>query len=440
MSKNDYLENMKKLLGGDYDEFYACLSQEPFRGIYINTLKCDIDRFKSIFPYSLRLTPFSEKGFYIDNSVPKLGTHPLHHAGAFYIQEPSAMSAATALEIKSGDKVLDLCAAPGGKTADIAGFLAGSGLIWSNEYVKSRAFTLLSNCERMGIRNGVVSNCEAGVLARELPCFFDKILVDAPCSGEGMLRRGKALYSDWNFNNIHLCAERQKTILSNAAEMLKCGGRLVYSTCTFNTEENEGVIASFLSEHKEFKLAEIEGNFGRSGFGMPEARRIFPMDGGEGHFLAALEKIGGEAVKYNSFTPITPTNEFAVFAKNNFSSTLFGKAHADGEKIYLIPDDFPQTKNLNILRAGVLAGEFRNARFLPHHSLYTAMRASDCAAVLDFPSDSAEIRSFLHGEELDADIHKGYCGVAADGIVTGFGKVSGGRLKNHYPKGLRNLK
>ena len=443
MSKELFLQSMKALLGDSYPAFESSLEQPPFRGVYVNELKCSTARFRQLFPFPIEPTPFAPCGFYLDPDTAHLGTHPLHHAGAFYAQEPSAMSAAAVLAAKPGEKVLDMCAAPGGKTAAIAAALGGNGLLWSNEYVKQRAFTLLSNCERMGVRNAVISNADSAVLAKQLPQFFDKVLVDAPCSGEGMLRREKADYEKWSPKNIALCARRQAEILHNAAQTLACGGELVYSTCTFNRTENEEAVEAFLATHPDFELLPIQEPFGSPGFGMPEARRIFPADGGEGHFVAKLKKRGeAAAVKYSDFTAGPAPAAFDDFYKQQFAATPAGRPCEIGGKIYITPPALPATAGIPIHRAGVLAGEMKGRRFVPAHQLYSAARAEDCRAALDLSLEDARLPRYLHGEEISAEgasVTSGYLAIMVEGIPLGFGKASGGKIKNHYPKGLRNL-
>ena len=443
MSKENFLKSMQALLGADYARFESALDKPAFRGVYVNTLKCKIDRFRQLFPFALTQTPFSPNGFYIAPDTQGLGTHPLHHAGAFYAQEPSAMSAAAAVDAKPGEKILDLCAAPGGKTTALAGALAGKGLLWSNEYVKQRAFTLLSNCERIGVQNAVISGTDSASLAAALPAFFDKVLVDAPCSGEGMLRREKAEYARWNEKNIAICAARQKEILAHAAKTVKVGGYLIYSTCTFNKAENEDVITYFLKEHADFSLVSIEDSFGSPAFGMPEAKRVFPSDGGEGHFVAKLQKHGeAENVKYNFFTSTPAPQACLDFLHAHFQGDLFDIPCTIGEKIYLIPPLMPQTKHINILRAGILAGEMKGARFVPAHALFAAAGATACRNRISLSADDSRLAKYLHGEEIDTqgfNVNSGYCAVQFEGIPLGFGKVSNAKLKNHYPKGLRNL-
>ena len=444
MSKALFLESMQALLGADYECFEAGLNMPAFRGITVNTLKCSAEKLRRLFPYQpLKPTPFSQNGFYLPPEAEHLGRHPLHHAGAFYVQEPSAMSAAAVLDVQPREKVLDLCAAPGGKTAALAAALCGTGLLWSNEYVKQRAFTLLSNCERMGVRNAVISNADPQLLAARLPGYFDKILVDAPCSGEGMLRREKAEYEKWNEKNITICTARQKTILESAATLLRAGGEMVYSTCTFNKTENEEVITHFLKEHPDFELVTIKETFGSSGFDMPQARRIFPKDGGEGHFIAKVKKSGEpEDVKHKSFTSQSAPNAFHDFYEEQFCSLPYGNACEIAGKTYLLPEGTPDLKGLPILRAGVLAGEMKGKIFSPAHALYTAAEATDCKNRLNLSLEDVRTAQFLHGEEIDVSdsaVKKGFCAVSIENIELGFGKVSGTKLKNHYPKGLRNL-
>ena len=434
---------MKELLGDEYESFESTLNLPAFRGVYVNTLKCTLEKFLSLFEFKTEPTPFSQNGFYIESELAGIGRHPLHHAGAFYVQEPSAMSPAAALGVKKGDKVLDLCASPGGKTTALAGALAGTGLLWSNEYVKSRAFTLLSNCERIGVKNAVISNASAEALAKELPCFFDKILVDAPCSGEGMLRREKAEYENWSEGNINLCAERQKQILKNAALMLKSEGELVYSTCTFNRKENEDTALWFLSSHPEFELVDISGSFGSSGIGMPEALRVFPKDGGEGHFVVKFRKRGeADFVKFKDFTGSPAPKEFYDFYKSVFCDELQNKAFEIAGKVYIIPEGMPATKHINILRAGILAGEMKGRMFFPAHSLFSSAEFKNVKNKINLSLGDKRLSAFLHGEEIDVgdcEAQKGFCAVFVEEIALGFGKLSGSKLKNHYPKGLRNL-
>ena len=447
----EFYHRMKELLGAQFDAFCACYESEPQRALRVNLLKISIQKFKKCFPHALKETPFSKESFVVDDSFSNPGRHPLHHAGAFYMQEPSAASAVTALSPGPGDRVLDLCAAPGGKSTQIASALEGQGLLWSNEIVPKRAKILLSNIERMGVKNAVVSACRPDVLCVRLKGFFDKILVDAPCSGEGMFRRDEQAVSDWSVEHVKACAARQLSILRSAKEALRPGGVLVYSTCTFSMEENEGVVAAFLKENPEFMLEEIKAGFGRPGFAgiggvieTDKTRRIFPMDGGEGHFVARLRKTGGEQTapplyRAGRLDPATAGLCERLW-RDIFTTSMDTVPVLAGESLLLLPDGLPDCRGLTILRAGLLLGVLRKNRVEPAHALFMAARAGELCQALNFSAESEEIQRFLRGEEIPVPQGtKGYTGVAVEGVVTGFGKASNGVLKNHYPKGLRNL-
>lgn len=440
---NDFLLRIKSLLGEEFEDFLKFYNSdgEHFRGLRVNTLKCSPEKLKSLLDFELKKTPFCDEGFYIPDDVKSLGNNPLHHAGAFYIQEPSATSAVSMLDVQKGDFVLDLCAAPGGKSTQIGAKLGGTGLLWSNEIVKSRANILLSNIERMGISNAVVSNCYPEVLCSQLENTFDRVLVDAPCSGEGMFRKDSKAEQEWSVEHVKSCAERQLKILNSAKNALKDGGVMVYSTCTFSQEENEGVITQFLSENPEFTLEDANVTFGRPA--LEYARRIFPMDGGEGHFAARLRKSG---VKSDNFAkasaPKKIDGKVFEFYDSIFKNRPFGEnIEIIKDKIIILPRNYNLiNKNIPVLRAGIILGQLVKNRIEPHHSAFTAAKAKECVSSVDFDVNSPEIRAFLHGEEISVpqDV-KGYTAVCVNGITLGFGKASNGRLKNKYPKGLRIL-
>lgn len=436
-----FLNRMKSLLGDDFDEFLKFYnSDKTFRGIRVNTLKCTADKLKELIGFELKNTPFCKDGFYLPDGVSSIGNNPLHHAGAFYVQEPSATSAVEMLGVKEGDKVLDLCAAPGGKSTQIASKLNGKGLLWSNELVNSRAKILLSNIERMGVRNAVVSNCHPDVLCKNTYGYFDKVLVDAPCSGEGMFRKNNEARTEWSGEHVKSCAERQLRILNSAKNALKGGGELVYSTCTFSEEENEGVINRFIKENPEFSIVDSGADFGRAA--LKYARRIFPMDGGEGHFAVKLRKNTVEASTPDIKIPNTKIPEYVnEFYEEVFNGGPFGnKLEIVGGNIYALPDFIPDTRGLKILRTGVLLGEIKKNRVEPHHHAFMAAKPSQCKSFIDLDVNSEDIKKFLHGEEIAVESGvKGYTAVCVNGITSGFGKASNGRLKNKYPKGLRSL-
>ncbi len=320
-----FRRRMDALLGSAASDFYEGYTLPLRRGMRANPLKCSPERLLALFPGKLTPSPFALDSFYLDDPVFRAGADPLHHAGAYYMQEPSASSAVTLLAPRPGERVLDLCAAPGGKSTQIAAALQGEGLLWSNEYVRARAQILLQNLERCGVRNAVVSSRDAPSLCAGLSGFFDAALVDAPCSGEGMFRKEPAALEQWSEENIRLCAARQEEILWAAAGAVVPGGRLVYSTCTFAPEENECLIARFLAAHPDYELLDAALPFGRPGFsreivrsfspdlpdpGVPleRCRRILPGDGGEGHFLALLRR--REVPSEESLVGKSPAGEF----------------------------------------------------------------------------------------------------------------------------------
>lgn len=440
----DFLDQMKTLLSDtEYDRFMQDCGKPAFRGIRVNTLKCTEEKLKQLLPYVGSRTPFCENAFYIPPEQDGVGDDPLHRAGAFYVQEPSASSAVTVLDVRKGDIVLDLCAAPGGKSTQIAAALGGEGLLWSNEIVRSRAAVLLSNMERMGVANAVVSCCHPDILCQRLGGFFDKILVDAPCSGEGMFRKDADAASQWSLEHTRSCSERQLSILNSAAAALKDGGTLVYSTCTFSAYENENVIERFLSSHPEFTLADCGVSFGKRS--MDKAVRILPEHGGEGHFAAKLVKLGE---LYRSDSLPVPEKPFPELRQSLdmydeiLTERIFGeRLKKIGDKVIILPQaELPDMSGLGVLRAGVLLGEIKKNRIEPSHALYMAADREHLRTYIDLPYGNNRLRAFYHGEETDIDSDiKGFCGVLVEGISTGFGKAGGGVLKNRYPKGLRSL-
>ena len=417
-----------------------------YKGLRVNTLKTETEKFLK-FGITGEKSPFCRAGYYI-GSEEKLGNHPLHHAGAFYLQEPSATSAVTVLDVQPGDFVLDLCAAPGGKSTQIAAELHNTGLVWSNEIVGKRANILLSNFERIGVARGVVSSCHPDKLCDTLQGCFDKVLVDAPCSGEGMLRREPQIATEWTEENVIACADRQLKILDSAAAALREGGVLVYSTCTYSREENEENVKRFLVNHPEFQLLPIDVDFGRQGIDPNDTRRVLWCDGGEGHFVAKFRKLGDSPRREIPAEPIrkskkggkTQTDNFHLteaFLKENHITLGEGHVISKNGKYYLSPlESVPA--DLGVIRSGVLLGEEERGRFTPAHAMF-ATPYIQTANQIDLELSDQRLQKFLHGEEIEASGEKGFYRVAVEGIPLGFGKLSEGRLKNYYPKGLRTL-
>ena len=439
---NDFFERMKAFMGDDYDRYLETVDKEPYHAIRVNTLKISSDELLPLLPFAGEQVPFCRDGYYV--SAEKLGKHPLHHAGAFYVQEPSAMSAVTVLDVRPGDKVLDLCAAPGGKSTQIASALGGTGLLWANEIVRPRAHILLSNIERMGVKNAVVSNMTPEALCTRLAGFFDKVLVDAPCSGEGMFRKDRDAVYEWSLEHTLSCAVRQKAILDSAVSAVRPGGVLVYSTCTFSPEENEGVVEYFLEKHPEFELVSTGASFGEPA--MKLARRIYPFHGGEGHFVARFVRNGGKAYKGGGYRYTEPAKD----ERDRIDAFLFDILRNNSFRHYCVIDDrilnlpdidrLPDMEGMNILRAGVKLGDFKKDRIEPHHNLATALTPGEFKRRLILTSTDNLTSRYISGEELELDQWiAGFAVVVVDGITLGLGKAVDGKLKNKYPKGLRTL-
>lgn len=427
-----FLERMKGYLGEEYIAFVSSYDSPVTKGIRVNKLKCTPQKLIDLMPIKLLPSPFCSDSFYSEEEI-KVGFNPLHSAGAFYSQEPSASVPVELLDPKPGDLVLDMCAAPGGKTTQIASKLKGKGLVICNEVVKNRANILLSNVERMGIANAVVTSSYPEKFAETLPEFFDKIVVDAPCSGEGMFRKNSEAVTEWSPEHVTSCAVRQLAILNDAAVCLKKGGTLVYSTCTFSYEENEGVITEFLKTHPDFELVPVKAEYAHTGLNEMPVVRIYPMDGGEGHFAAKLKKLGESDADYRSRDK---RNDETIDLLETITAKKWDNVTVVKDKIYLLPKDLPNLKGLNVLRAGVLFGETVKNRIEPHHHFFMASSIDDIYNTINLDINSDELISFLRGEEIEADT-KGYTAVCVNGITIGFGKASNGRLKNKYPKGLR---
>lgn len=433
--KEEFLKREKEYLE-DYSLFEELLAKPSFKGIRINTLKFDKNRVGEL-GLSLTPTPFCKNGFYVADET-GLGKLPWHHAGAFYCQDPSATAAVEVLEPKPFERILDMCSAPGGKTTQIAAEMKNTGLLVANEVVRNRAQVLVSNIERLGVRNAAVISLMPDRIAEILPEFFDRVLVDAPCSGEGMFRKEEAAVREWSPEHVETCAVRQRKILDCAARCLAPGGRLVYSTCTFSPDENELCIASFLEDHPEFELLPVDG-FGRCGrnisdkFDLTFTRRIYPMDGGEGQFVALLEKRGTartvDAVRTDQAQ--LPRELAELFAK-----APEGIYTSHGDFGYILPVGLPD--ELPVIRAGVLACEIKKNRIEPTHALFMSGAANDFIRCADLSPDSDLLAAFLRGEQLPTEGEKGFTAVSCASVVTGFGKQTPDGMKNHYPKGLRN--
>ena len=421
-----WIEQLRPLLGGSLPDFLHAMNEAPLRGVRVR-------KGAAPPPEAEEKVPWGTDAFYLplDSDA---GARPAHEAGAWYLQEPSAMTAAAALRPLPGERVLDLCAAPGGKSTQLAAMMAGEGVLVCNEPVPGRAQVLSRNLERMGVKNAVAVCALPEELSPRWPGFFDKILVDAPCSGEGMFRRHPETREEWTPAAPAGCAGRQTHILRHAAAMLRPGGRLAYSTCTFNALENEGVVEAFLREHTDFHLVPF------SLPGLPECGgmlRIWPHRvKGEGHFAALLEKDGdGQKKQAVSSLPRPGKAETALtqaFLAEHIAESLCPNALFAG-RICAVPDELPPLQGVRTLRVGLQIGEAKGKIFLPDHALALA-----CASLRTLPVTEEQARLFQTGQVLPADeALRGFYTPTLDGLNLGWGKASGGQLKNHYPKGLR---
>ena len=430
----EYFEARERaLLGQRYETLYAAPSDSAARGVTVSALRTTPGTFAAKADMALEPSPFCKAAFVVREETFKPGRHPYHHAGVFYSQEPSAASAAPLLGVKPGMRVLDLCAAPGGKSSQLAAALQGQGLLVSNEYVAARADILKSNLERMGVPNAVILNEAPARIAEALPEFFDRVLVDAPCSGEGMFRKEEAAVTDWSQQTVEMCAARQAEILDNAARLLKPGGRLVYSTCTFAPEENEQTVAAFLDRHPEFAPERVDAPWFTPG--EQGTYRMWPHKLlGEGHFGAVLRKLDGEEGDIPEEKGTAMPKPWQSFAKEMGLPLPEGIFLGFGDRLYLAPQGCPELKGLRVLRPGLELGELKKDRLEPAHAL--ALWAKPLERTMDLPSEGPEIGQYLHGEVLPCT-EKGWRLVTVDGYSIGWGKGDGRQLKNHYPKGLR---
>lgn len=451
-----FKDKMKKLMGLEYEALIKTYQRQPTKGIQINTLKSGADIVRPILPFETMPVPWYEDGFYIDQEV-RPGKNPFYYAGLYYVQEPTAMAAVQALGVKPGDWVLDLCGAPGGKSVQIATALKGQGLLVSNELVNSRASILSSNIERMGIANALVTNVFPEHLVSGFYEKFDKILVDAPCSGEGMFRKDPKTLQDWSLERIDRCVGKQNKILETASKLLKPGGILVYATCTFSPQENEQVIEAFL-EKESYTLETIElkglNDRGRREWtkkgeiDIEKALRIMPMHvEGEGHFIAKLRKKELETAredKKNSGklrlkrAKSSDLNEYRAFTKELLKTDYANNLYRLEDHLYQLPEDIntEDLQGLKILRPGLHLGTIKTKRFEPSYAWAMHLKKDEFVNIYELGNDDAAY-DYLKGEVLKGSAKKGWNLMTYQGYPLGFSKASQGMIKNHYPKGLR---
>ena len=423
-----FLQRMEAQLGSEYPAFLESLERPRAVALRFNPMKGE----RPVLPFVREPVPWEPEGFYYDPET-RPGLHVYHEAGVYYLQEASAMAPVALLDPKPGERVCDLCAAPGGKTTQIAGRMLGQGFLVCNEINPKRAKILSRNIERMGVANALVTNEHPETLASRFPGFFDRVLVDAPCSGEGMFRKEEAAVTDWSQETVQMCARRQREILDSAARLVRPGGRLVYSTCTFAPEEDEETVAAFLEAHPEFTPEPV----GAPWFvpGENASYRMWPHKLlGEGHFAAVLRKTQGESGEVPACPGEKCPKAWESFAKELDITLPEGKAVSFGQSLYWAPMELPELDRLKVLRPGLELGTERKGRFEPTHAL--ALWLKTCAVTESFPPESPEMKAYLHGDVVPSG-KKGWCLVQAGGYAIGWGKGDGSVLKNHYPKGLR---
>ncbi|WP_026836014.1 RsmF rRNA methyltransferase first C-terminal domain-containing protein [Eubacterium xylanophilum] len=470
-----FLVEMKRILGDEYEAYLSTTEDTRQYGLRVNTSKISVEEFKRIAPFPIRKIPYISNGFYYDEES-QPAKHPYYFAGLYYLQDPSAMTPASRLPISKGDRVLDLCAAPGGKATELGAELDGTGLLIANDISAKRAKALLKNIELFGIKNSLITTEYPEALRPDFMSFFDKILVDAPCSGEGMFRKSPSMIKAWEKNGPEFYSKLQREILDSTIPMLREGGMLLYSTCTFSPIENEGTVEYALSLDDSLELIDIEGYEGfrkgnpelinSSDKSIEKCVRIFPHNvDGEGHFLALFHKrttaemAGSEAMtienvsskkskkKNDILGPLKGEDRELVgtFLKNIKSE--FEGYHLQNKNgmVYLMPDEFTKSIKLRFLRSGLFLGEIKKKRFEPSQSLAVALKSSEYAHLLDLASTDPRVEKYLKGEtinieegERDAAGEKGaWVLVCVDGYPLGWGKNTGSTLKNKYHQGWR---
>ena len=423
-----FLDEMKEILGDEFDDFLKSYDEPKTTGLRLNTMKLNKEKLLDLNLFELSSIPWAEEGYYYDEKINRPGKNPLHESGAYYLQEPSAMSVVPKLNIEEGDKVLDLCAAPGGKSTYILSKLNNSGLLVSNEINPTRIKALGENLERFGAKNCIITNTDSSNLKKVFKGYFDKIVIDAPCSGQGMFRKDQVAIDDWSFSKVLECQSIQKEIIRDGFEMLKKDGVLVYSTCTFAKEENEDVINDFINEYEEdAELIMME--------------RLWPHKvKGEGHFVAKIQKLDDEDCRVKEMKIKKLNNEikeYRNFEKKHLNINVDNKFMLRGDNLYLLPDECPNVDKLKVLRYGLHLGVLKKNRFEPSHALSHYLTANDVKNIENLSIYDERAKEYLRGNTINTEKSRSWVLVAIENIPLGWGKESNGVLKNHYPKGLR---
>lgn len=450
-----FTSSMKKLLNDEYDDYIKSFEEPRIYGLRVNTAKISVEEFLKISPFNLRQIPWIENGFFYSEED-RPAKHPYYFAGLYYLQEPSAMTPANLLPVKSGERVLDLCAAPGGKSTELAAKLNGKGLLVSNDISATRAKALLKNLELFGVPNMAVVCEMPQKLAEYFPEYFDKILIDAPCSGEGMFRKDNKLIKAWQSNGPEFYSNLQKNIVLEAVKMLKPGGLMIYSTCTFALEEDEQQIQYILDNCEDMSVVPLEK---KEGFcdGLYELAntsedtkgcvRLFPHKiEGEGHFVALMKK-AGELKEDLSGKNLTSNvkkvpQEILDFLQYTTIDIDMSELQIIDTRVYVVPKELGELKGLKYLRTGLLLGEIKKNRFEPSQALAMALKMEQFDSVINLNVDDARVIKYLKGETIEVDDinvkrTSGWQLVCVDGYPLGFGKLVNGTLKNKYLSGWR---
>lgn len=435
-----FLSRMEKLLGKHgVDEYLAELDRPSPRALRINGLKGDRSRLEGV---ELTPVPYSHNCFYFDYD--KIGNHPLHHAGLIYVQEPAAMMPVSCIDIGSDWKIFDTCSAPGGKSLQASSFLGDDGFILSNEINTPRARIMSGNFERMGMKNYVITSAPVDDVAEKFPEYFDLVIVDAPCSGEGMFRKEEDAVKDWSEDNVRMCAERQAGIIRAVAGSVRGGGYLIYSTCTFSPEENEDTVNSFLSDFPDFELVMPHERVlchTLPGIGDDRMRRFYPHTApGEGQFCAVMKRCGEDSgtPKFKSaLVDITRderriVEEFLNDALTEYNSDFIKRFK---DNIVYIDPQIPVPDKVTY-SCGITLGEVKKGYFQPHHQLFSAM-GNSFKRKIELKTDDSRTEAYLRGESFSYDVENGWCAILINGVPLGGGKAVNQQIKNHYPKGLR---
>lgn len=442
----EFLKRMQSLLGDGYDDFLRSYDSPPVRAFRVNCEKILLLDFERINIFGKEKIPYVDNGMYLDYD--KVGNHPYHHAGMIYVQEPAAMAPAECIDIDKDWTVLDMCAAPGGKSTQIKNKLGEMGVLVSNEIISSRCRILTGNIERLGLQNTVTTCMDTKKLTKHFPKTFDLIMVDAPCSGEGMFRKDDTAINEWSVENVEMCAKRQSEILENAVKLLKDGGYIIYATCTFSLEENEMTVDSFLQNHPEFEIVPVkekvikatsDGVFfeGCKEKNINYARRFYPhIAKGEGQFMAVLHNTNPK-VQINKPNIKEQKIDSMVFDFLDDCLTEYKKENVklyNGNPVYFTPDF--NVNDGTAFSCGITIGEIKKNYILPHHQFFMGM-GKFFKRKIELSVDNEKVAKYLHGEEIEVDCPNGWAVVTVDGCALGGAKVVNTRAKNHYPKGLR---